>query len=164
MWTNPRSFSIRKPWRLKKSKPIVERSKGDKCMPTATPVHQNSICDIPLTECVCVCVPLPHSPHCSTPAYSALSNILLSLPLSSVKNLHDRWAKDCSTFRELYNQMPDLELKPRINWGPLFDEKQVSWKFNWHFFFFFSSQTFGSWATLNMLSRSRTHSFSQLFP
>lgn len=41
-----------------------------------------------------------------------------------VKNLHDRWAKDCTTFRELYNQMPNLELKPKINWGPLLDEKQ----------------------------------------
>lgn len=45
-----------------------------------------------------------------------------------MKNLHDRWAKDCSTFRELYNQMPDLGLKPKINWGPLLDEKQVSYK------------------------------------
>uniref|UniRef100_A0A3Q3WJ87 Uncharacterized protein n=1 Tax=Mola mola TaxID=94237 RepID=A0A3Q3WJ87_MOLML len=40
-----------------------------------------------------------------------------------VKNLHDRWAKDCATFRELYNQMPDLDPKQKINWGPLLDEK-----------------------------------------
>lgn len=43
----------------------------------------------------------------------------------SVKNLHDRWAKDCATFRELYNQLSDLELKQKIEWGPLLDEKQV---------------------------------------
>lgn len=48
----------------------------------------------------------------------------------SVKNLHDRWAKDCGTFRELYNQIPDLELKQKIDWGPLLDEKQVSWNPN----------------------------------
>ncbi|TWW69236.1 Envoplakin 210 kDa cornified envelope precursor protein [Takifugu flavidus] len=41
-----------------------------------------------------------------------------------VKNLHERWAKDCGTFRELYNQLPDLELKQKIDWGPLLDEKQ----------------------------------------
>lgn len=56
--------------------------------------------------------------------------ILLRLLLSSVKNLHDRWARDCSTFRELYNLMPNLELKSRIDWGPLLDEKQVSRNFH----------------------------------
>lgn len=88
-------------------------------MPADTP--RNSICHIPLS------LPLPHSLQCSTPEYFPPSNILLCLLLSSVKNLHDRWARDCATFRELYNLMPNLELKPRIEWGPLFDEKQVSW-------------------------------------
>nr|XP_046271944.1 envoplakin-like [Scatophagus argus] len=41
-----------------------------------------------------------------------------------VRNLHERWAKDCGTYRELYNQMQDVEPKQKINWGPLLDEKQ----------------------------------------
>lgn len=91
-------------------------------MPADTPVCQNSICDIPLTECVCrFNIPFTdlHLPTNSVIYFRALL-------LLSVKNLHDRWAKDCSIFRELYNQMLDLELKPKINWGPLLDEKQVS--------------------------------------
>ncbi|XP_029945578.1 envoplakin-like [Salarias fasciatus] len=40
-----------------------------------------------------------------------------------VKNLHDRWAKDCSTYRELYAPPQELDLKSKIGWGPLFDEK-----------------------------------------
>ncbi|XP_074553494.1 envoplakin [Halichoeres trimaculatus] len=41
-----------------------------------------------------------------------------------VKNLHDRWVRDCATYRELYDRKQSLEPKPRINWGPLLDEKQ----------------------------------------
>ncbi|XP_054464216.1 envoplakin [Anoplopoma fimbria] len=40
-----------------------------------------------------------------------------------VKNLHDRWVKDCAIYRDLYAQAPVLEPKPRIDWGPLLDEK-----------------------------------------
>ncbi|KAM6913834.1 envoplakin-like [Lycodopsis pacificus] len=40
-----------------------------------------------------------------------------------VKNLHDRWVKDCAIYRELYAQVPVLELKPKIGWAPLLDEK-----------------------------------------
>ncbi|XP_031726665.1 envoplakin-like [Anarrhichthys ocellatus] len=40
-----------------------------------------------------------------------------------VKNLHDRWVKDCAIYRELYAQAPVLEPKPKIGWGPLLDEK-----------------------------------------
>lgn len=137
MWTNPRNFSIRKPWRLKESRSIVGSSKGDKCMPADTPACQNSISDIPLIG-VFVChfhIPLCAS-HLPTHPWVTYFCVLL---LSSVKNLHDRWAKDCSTFRGLYNQKIDLELKPKFSWGPLLDEKQVSYKINCHFFF--SSQT-----------------------
>ncbi|XP_028267450.1 envoplakin-like [Parambassis ranga] len=40
-----------------------------------------------------------------------------------VSNLHDRWAKDCATFRELYDQVQDVDLTKKIDWGPLLDEK-----------------------------------------
>ncbi|KAI3360147.1 hypothetical protein L3Q82_014464, partial [Scortum barcoo] len=40
-----------------------------------------------------------------------------------VKNLHDRWAKDCAIYRELYGQLRDLDPAPKIDWGPLLDEK-----------------------------------------
>ncbi|XP_035037145.1 envoplakin [Hippoglossus stenolepis] len=40
-----------------------------------------------------------------------------------VKNLHERWAKDCTTYRELYDQKQDLDLAQKIGWGPLLDDK-----------------------------------------
>ncbi|XP_041812283.1 envoplakin-like [Chelmon rostratus] len=40
-----------------------------------------------------------------------------------VTNLHDRWAKNCAIYRQLYNQMLNLEPKKKIDWGPTFDEK-----------------------------------------
>ncbi|XP_040918385.1 envoplakin [Toxotes jaculatrix] len=40
-----------------------------------------------------------------------------------VRNLHERWAKDCATYRELYDQVQDLDLAQKIDWGPLLDEK-----------------------------------------
>lgn len=133
MWTNPRNFSIRKPRRLKESKLIVESSKGNKCMRTRLPVRTRSVTYHSLSVCVChFHIPL-NAPHLLTHSWVTYFRVLL---LSSVKNLHERWAKDCSIFRELYNQMPDLELKPKINWGPLLDEKQVSYKhlpFHWSF-------------------------------
>ncbi|KAL7378520.1 hypothetical protein ABVT39_015097 [Epinephelus coioides] len=40
-----------------------------------------------------------------------------------VKNLHDRWVKDCAIYRELYAQPLVLDPKQKIGWGPLLDEK-----------------------------------------
>ncbi|XP_037331273.2 envoplakin [Pungitius pungitius] len=40
-----------------------------------------------------------------------------------VKNLHDRWVKDCGVYRELYAQVPVLDTKPKIDWGPLLEDK-----------------------------------------
>ncbi|MEQ2262327.1 hypothetical protein XENORESO_006806, partial [Xenotaenia resolanae] len=40
-----------------------------------------------------------------------------------VKNLHDRWAKNCAIYRDLYDQVQDLELKQKIDWGPVLQEK-----------------------------------------
>ncbi|XP_056256846.1 envoplakin [Seriola aureovittata] len=40
-----------------------------------------------------------------------------------VRNLHDRWGRDCAAYRELYDQVQDLELAQKIGWGPLLDEK-----------------------------------------
>ncbi|XP_077412972.1 envoplakin-like [Vanacampus margaritifer] len=41
-----------------------------------------------------------------------------------VKNLHDRWVKDCATYRELYDQVQDLVPVSRIDWGSALDDKQ----------------------------------------
>uniref|UniRef100_UPI003AAD0C66 envoplakin-like n=1 Tax=Centroberyx gerrardi TaxID=166262 RepID=UPI003AAD0C66 len=41
-----------------------------------------------------------------------------------VSNLHDRWAKDCATYRELYEQVQEVEPTPKIGWASLLDEKQ----------------------------------------
>ena len=64
--------------------------------------------------------------HCTPPIYFPVTEILLCL---SVKNLHDRWARDCATHRELYNKKRGLEPTQKISWGPLLDEKQVSSSF-----------------------------------
>uniref|UniRef100_A0A3B4A674 Uncharacterized protein n=1 Tax=Periophthalmus magnuspinnatus TaxID=409849 RepID=A0A3B4A674_9GOBI len=40
-----------------------------------------------------------------------------------VKNLHERWANDCAVYRDVYDQVQDLELKQKIDWGPLLDSK-----------------------------------------
>uniref|UniRef100_A0A667WSU0 Envoplakin b n=1 Tax=Myripristis murdjan TaxID=586833 RepID=A0A667WSU0_9TELE len=45
-----------------------------------------------------------------------------------VRNLHDRWAKDCTTFRDLYEQVQDLVRTSKIDWGPLLDEKEKQMK------------------------------------
>lgn len=45
--------------------------------------------------------------------------------LFSVMNLHDRWVKDCAVYRELYSQVPVLDTKPKIDWGPLLEQKLV---------------------------------------
>ena len=66
--------------------------------------------------------------YCSPP--SALRWLKYScVSFFSVKNLHDRWAKDCANYREVYNQKQDLDLTQKIDWGPLLDEKQVSSSF-----------------------------------
>ncbi|XP_072225362.1 envoplakin [Leuresthes tenuis] len=40
-----------------------------------------------------------------------------------VKNLHDRWATGCAIYRDLYDQVQDLAVKQKIDWGPLLNEK-----------------------------------------
>ncbi|KAM7372391.1 hypothetical protein PAMP_009560 [Pampus punctatissimus] len=40
-----------------------------------------------------------------------------------VRNLHDRWSKDCATYRELYVQVKELEQTQKIDWGPMLEEK-----------------------------------------
>ncbi|XP_041672847.1 envoplakin [Cheilinus undulatus] len=41
-----------------------------------------------------------------------------------VKNLHDRWVKDCATYRKLYDRKQTIDPIQKIDWGPLLDEKQ----------------------------------------
>ncbi|KAK2894186.1 envoplakin [Channa argus] len=40
-----------------------------------------------------------------------------------VRNLHDRWVKDCSVFRELYDKVQNVDPTQKFEWGPLLDEK-----------------------------------------
>ncbi|XP_038162234.1 envoplakin-like [Cyprinodon tularosa] len=42
---------------------------------------------------------------------------------TDIKNLHERWAKSCALYRDLYDQVQDLELKQKIDWGPVLQEK-----------------------------------------
>nr|XP_020466617.1 envoplakin [Monopterus albus] len=41
-----------------------------------------------------------------------------------VIHLHDRWLKDCTFYRDLYEQIEDVSLMPRIDWGPVLSKKQ----------------------------------------
>ncbi|KAI3353015.1 hypothetical protein L3Q82_019597, partial [Scortum barcoo] len=43
---------------------------------------------------------------------------------SDVQLLHERWLKDCAFYREVYEQIDDVSLMPRIDWGPVFNAKQ----------------------------------------
>ncbi|KAK1785644.1 hypothetical protein P4O66_018995, partial [Electrophorus voltai] len=41
-----------------------------------------------------------------------------------VSNLHDRWFQCCSTYRDLYKQSLEVDLKPKINWAQVLSNKQ----------------------------------------
>ncbi|XP_056136215.1 envoplakin a [Lampris incognitus] len=43
---------------------------------------------------------------------------------SDVSLLHKRWLKDYSFYREIYDQVNDVSLMPRIDWAPLLNQKQ----------------------------------------
>ncbi|KAI1896733.1 hypothetical protein AGOR_G00097840 [Albula goreensis] len=43
---------------------------------------------------------------------------------SDVSNLHDRWFKDCGIYREVYEQIKEIELAPRIDWTQVLNQKQ----------------------------------------
>uniref|UniRef100_A0A3B5LZ03 Envoplakin a n=1 Tax=Xiphophorus couchianus TaxID=32473 RepID=A0A3B5LZ03_9TELE len=45
---------------------------------------------------------------------------------NDISHLHERWLKDCSFYRDIYDQIDDVSLMPRINWGPILIQKQVS--------------------------------------
>lgn len=73
------------------------------------------------------------SPHSSLLCLNLSTQGLFSaLPDFSVKNLHDRWAKDCATYRDLYDQVQDLELLPKIGWTSLLDDKLVMMQHQLH--------------------------------
>ncbi|KAM9779788.1 envoplakin-like [Neosynchiropus ocellatus] len=40
-----------------------------------------------------------------------------------VKNLHDRWAKDCTGYRDLYDQVREREPAPKIGWSSVLEDK-----------------------------------------
>ncbi|KAM8825170.1 envoplakin-like [Synchiropus picturatus] len=40
-----------------------------------------------------------------------------------VKNLHDRWAKDCAGYRDLYDQVREREPAPKISWFSVLEDK-----------------------------------------
>ncbi|XP_072239613.1 envoplakin a [Leuresthes tenuis] len=41
-----------------------------------------------------------------------------------VIHLHERWLKDCTFYRDIYEQIDDVSLMPRIDWGPVLNQKQ----------------------------------------
>ncbi|KAK0149055.1 Envoplakin [Merluccius polli] len=41
-----------------------------------------------------------------------------------VVNLHDRWVKDCSIYRDLYEQVNEVDRGPRLDWGQVLKGKQ----------------------------------------
>ncbi|XP_076027242.1 envoplakin a [Genypterus blacodes] len=43
---------------------------------------------------------------------------------SDVILLHERWLKDCGFYRDIYEQLDDVSLMPRIDWGPVLNQKQ----------------------------------------
>ncbi|XP_038822635.1 envoplakin-like [Salvelinus namaycush] len=43
---------------------------------------------------------------------------------SDVRHLHDRWLKDCAFYRAIYEPVNDVELKPRIDWASVLNQKQ----------------------------------------
>uniref|UniRef100_A0A8D0CRU7 Envoplakin a n=1 Tax=Sander lucioperca TaxID=283035 RepID=A0A8D0CRU7_SANLU len=43
---------------------------------------------------------------------------------SDVLHLHERWLKDCAFYRDIYEQVDDVSLMPRIDWGPVLNQKQ----------------------------------------
>uniref|UniRef100_A0A3B5B1W9 Envoplakin n=1 Tax=Stegastes partitus TaxID=144197 RepID=A0A3B5B1W9_9TELE len=43
---------------------------------------------------------------------------------SDVILLHERWLKDCAFYRDIYEQIDDVSLMPRIDWGPVLNNKQ----------------------------------------
>ncbi|XP_043097600.1 envoplakin a [Puntigrus tetrazona] len=43
---------------------------------------------------------------------------------NDVSRLHERWLKDCSLYRELYEPLNEVELQPRINWSLVLNQKQ----------------------------------------
>ncbi|XP_029006466.1 envoplakin a [Betta splendens] len=42
---------------------------------------------------------------------------------SDVIHLHERWLKDTAFYREIYEQIEDVSLMPRIDWEPVFNKK-----------------------------------------
>ncbi|KAM9362640.1 envoplakin-like [Symphorus nematophorus] len=51
-------------------------------------------------------------------------SISLSSGHSSVTQLHDRWLENCTSYRKIYEQIDDVSRMPRIDWGPVFNQKQ----------------------------------------
>lgn len=45
---------------------------------------------------------------------------------SSIIALHTRWSDDTSVYVNLYEQIDDVQRMPRIDWAPVFNQKQVS--------------------------------------
>uniref|UniRef100_A0A3Q4G4T2 Envoplakin a n=1 Tax=Neolamprologus brichardi TaxID=32507 RepID=A0A3Q4G4T2_NEOBR len=43
---------------------------------------------------------------------------------SDVLHLHERWLKDCTVYRDIYEQLDDVSRMPLIDWGPVLSEKQ----------------------------------------
>lgn len=56
----------------------------------------------------------------------SINTKFFAFPLpSSVLLLHERWLKDCAFYRDIFEQVDDVSLMPRIDWGPVLNQKQV---------------------------------------
>uniref|UniRef100_A0A3P9L8L1 Envoplakin n=1 Tax=Oryzias latipes TaxID=8090 RepID=A0A3P9L8L1_ORYLA len=42
---------------------------------------------------------------------------------NDIIHLHERWLKDCTFYRDVYDQIDDVSMLPIIDWGPVFSEK-----------------------------------------
>uniref|UniRef100_A0A3B5M8V2 Envoplakin a n=1 Tax=Xiphophorus couchianus TaxID=32473 RepID=A0A3B5M8V2_9TELE len=45
---------------------------------------------------------------------------------ADIRDLHNRWSKDTAEYVRLYEQIEDVSLMPRINWEPVFAQKEVN--------------------------------------
>ncbi|XP_032418397.1 envoplakin a [Xiphophorus hellerii] len=43
---------------------------------------------------------------------------------ADIRDLHNRWSKDTAEYVKLYEQIEDVSLMPRINWEPVFAQKE----------------------------------------
>lgn len=66
-----------------------------------------------------------HSPFTWLLRLKLMLTATLVFLVLSVSHLHERWLKDCAFYREVYDPVDDVSRMPFIDWGPVFEDKQV---------------------------------------